>query len=220
LSTSPDAKWYDHQWNGDHPWCWNHFPVELGLGVSPGHYLKFFKQGEVPSFGYFQEWFEHKEFDQPWLNDILDNHKLIYTVHDTPEYLKARFPNCKIVMIDIADNDWSNVVKNQIEKTGCYPAVGVNSSIDKINWQKATGQNTIRDWEKYSNNLTDQEWIKWTEGVMRQEMDVLRSQQHLVDAVFSSANRTNVDAIAQLHKDLGLAYNKELIQKVLDSFKI
>lgn len=220
LSTSPDAVWYDNPINGEHPWCWNHFPVEVGIGCSPGHYLKWFKAGQVPAFGFYEEWFEGGDFNQQWLTDILDNNKLIYTAHDSPAYLKEHFPNCKIIMIDIADSDWPNCVRNQVEKTGSYPAIGVNSSPEKLLWHSATQQNTVRDWEKYSNNLTDREWIDWTEKTMRQEMEVLRSQSHLVDYVFSSADRTNVDAILTAHKELGLAYDKDLIQKVLDAFNL
>ena len=45
-------------------------------------------------------------------------------------------------------------------------------------------------------------------------------QYNLVDSIFSSADRLNVEAIIQVHKDLNLAYDKKLIQLVLDSFNL
>ena len=228
LMTSTDAKWYDHPANGKHPWHWNHFPVELGIGVSPGHFLKFFKLAdsnalrariEVPSFGVFENKGGRGDFSQMWLTQLLDAHRIIYPVHYDSAYIKKHFPNSKIVTVDIAPEDWKQAVINQIQATGNYPAFGAfDATHEKQQWRKKTNQNSMRDWEKYSNNLNDQEWVVWTANQMKDELEILNSQKHLADTVFSTKDRTSVDAIIKLHEDLGMTYNKDLVQKVLDSF--
>ena len=229
LLTSPDATWYNHPANGKHPWSWNQFPVETGLASAPAHFLKFFKLDddpslgsriEVPSFGFYEEFFPIGSFDQTWLTTMLDTSKIICPVHDTPEVIRQHFPNCKIVMIDVPETDYDKVIKNHIEKSGSYNVVGVNSKQDKLDWSKLTHQNSLRDWEKYSNNLTDQEWVNWTAYRIIHKIKVLHSQQNLVDSVLSSSNRLDIESIIQVHKELEINYDTNSIQLVLDSFNL
>ena len=54
LMTGPDTTWYDHPVNGRTPWEWNHFQTEVGWGVSPSHFAKFFKTGDTFDFDFLQ----------------------------------------------------------------------------------------------------------------------------------------------------------------------
>jgi hypothetical protein len=51
-------------------------------------------------------------------NDIMNNGQYIsWVVHDEPEYLLARFPNCKIIHL----KDPANVVERYLETTALFP---------------------------------------------------------------------------------------------------
>ena len=228
LLTSPDTLWYDHPANGGAPWRWNHFPIELGIGVSPGHYLKFYKKGdskspkdrvEMPTLGTNMNLGGHGDFNQPWVLELLNHYKIIYSCHDDPAHVRQHFPNAKIIMVDIDPDNWAAVVANQIQATGNYPAMGAfDANHDKQQWRKKTNQNSMRDWEKWSNNLTDEEWVVWTSRQMQEEDRVYKQTLDQADAVFSTKDRWNKAAIIQLHKDVGLTPDPDGIQRVLDAF--
>jgi len=237
LMTSPDVTWYDNPVNGDSPWTWNHFPTELGWGTSISHYLRFFNsvsdnvwidRKDVPGFGQWNQWHpagDEDRFSDAWISDILANKKLIYTTHDYPEYLKSRFPNCKVVCVRISDNDWVNCVKNHIEKTGSYNAIlkGISDPIlepDKFEWHKKTNQTMIRDWEKYKLGFNDEEYVAYIVNDMKSQENIRKNQSQHIDCYFDTNDKFNLDAIHQLHIDLGLAFDEELATKVLNAFNL
>jgi len=238
LMTSPDSVWYDHPLNGDHPWEWNHFPPasNMSWGVAPAHFVMFFKTSKsavcrfdnfnlLPYFGEQQLWTDRATpelFNQDWIVDILNSKKIIYSTHNSPEYLKKRFPNCKVILINVSDSDWFNVVKNQIEKTGSFSTMYhlFNAPEDIQNWHSLTGQDLLRDCIKHKHKLNDTDFVKWTAKTLRADMDDLNNSKHLADYVFESKNRTDVDAIVKLHKEIGLKPNTKSIQRVLDAFDL
>ena len=237
LMASPDVSNYDHPLNGDNVWSWNHFPASSGWGTGISHYVRFFDDGganpwvnrkDIPSFGQWNQWHpknDEERFSEDWISEILVNKKLIYTTHDYPEYVKTRFPNSKVVCVQISDNDWVNCVKNHIEKTGSYNAVieGLTDPIlesDKFTWHKKSGQNMLRDWEKYKLGLNDEEYVSYIVNDMKTQESIRRNQPAHIDCYFDSENKFNIDAIEQLHKELGITFDAETTRKVLDSFNL
>ncbi len=237
LMTGPDVAWYDNPVNGDSPWHWNHFPTWSGWGTGISHYLRFFKSNDdvvwhsrkdIPSFGHWNQWHpkdDEEKFSQEWISELVDKTKLIYTTHDYPEYLKSRFPNSKVICVRISDDDWVNCVKNHIEKTGCYTAIinGVSDPIleaDKFEWNKKTGHSMFRDWEKYKHNLSDEQYVEYIVNNMKEQESIRKNQTNFIDAYFDTKNKFNVEAIEQLHKDIGIRYNTDNIKKVLDAFNL
>lgn len=230
LMTSPNVHWYDHPSNGENPWTWNHFPVESGLNVSPNHFVRAFDVGHpylwmdpklVPSVGFYEEFLSTEHlFDAPYLKDYLDSGYLLVTAHDSPAFLRQHFPNSKIISIVVDNDDWPAVVKNHIEKSGNYRAffdIDPNAPDDKVVWYRKTWRNTIRDWQQHKHNLSEEQWIEWT---VKELQKIDASLHNGADYVFASKGRSNLDAIVDLHTALGLEYNQEHIQKVIDAFNL
>jgi hypothetical protein len=227
LATSPDVKWYGFHYNGDNPWNWNHFPPNLSFGISPGHFIPWFdSERRIHGFGRYQKWNKTavtEMYNEPWLLEILDKQKIVYQSHDNPDYLRARFPNAKIILIDIDDNDWLAIIKNHIEKSGSYTAIldnGQDIDPELKAWASSTGKLLSRDWEQYSMGLTTEEWIAWHVNDIKQDMAQKRLSADCADVVFHSSNRLNAEAIVDTHIKLGIEHNRDHIQKVLDSFNL
>lgn len=228
LMTSKDAVWYDNPINGTVPWEWNHLPSFTGFGCSPNHLIKQFKNTKmVPFLDDFSDWADvgtYETFNEKWLTDILDSKRIVYPCHDHPKYLRERFPNSKIILIDVDQQDWKNCIKNQIEKTGSYAAVIPNTKTaqgERALWSKETGLSLFRDWQQHQNNLqTTEEWIKWTVEDMMSEMSIMKAQLEFVDSVLKSNDRNSIDSLVKVHNDIGLTPNVEDIQKVLNAFNL
>lgn len=237
LMTGPDTAWYDHPVNGDRPWNWNHFPVWSGWGTGFSHFIRGFNiddqhswhtKRDIPGFGQWNQWHpkgDENRFSEEWINELALKTKLVYTTHDYPEYLKSRFPNCKVVCVRISDNDWVNCVKNQLEKTGSYTTIlnGITDPIseaDKFDWSNKTGFSLLRDWEKYKLNLNDEEYVEYTVKVMQEQESIRKNQNDFIDCFFDTENKFNIDAIVQLHKDLDISHDADRIKKVLDAFNL
>lgn len=237
LMTSPDVHWYDHKINGESPWHWNHFPTEVGWQVALGHWTRVFDLNgsyrlwdtrvKVPSAGAFSDSFyiaPEEMFDTKELIELLDEKYVLVATHDTPEFLKAEFPNCKVVAINVTEGDWINVIKNHITASGNYRAFIDGSNNKDIEEQKAwyasTFRNTMRDWQQYQMKLTEEEWIEWTVKSLKETASNIVSKQEHIDYLFESSNRNNVEEITKIFQQLNIRYVEEDIRKVLNAFNL
>lgn len=237
LMTSPDVHWYDHKINGDTPWSWNHFPTEVGWQVSLGHWTRVFDLNgsyrlwdtrvKVPSAGSFSDSFyipPEEMFNAPELIDLLNEKYVLVATHDTPEFLKSEFPNCKVIAINVADTDWVNVVKNHITASGNYRAFidGSNNADieEQKEWYANTYRNTMRDWQQYKMKLTEEEWIEWTVQSLKETVKEITAKPQYIDYMFTSSNRSNVDEISKIFEHLDIRYSREDIEKVLYAFNL
>jgi len=227
LCTSPDVHWYDFPLNGEHPWSWNHFTPYYGWGHSLNHFIPWFKDDRrVSGFGYAQQW--HKPatpdlFNQPWMLDKLKVGRLIFNSHDTPGYIRSRFPNAKIILITVTDADWINVITNHIEKSANYPIVlqnGQDHNLEISDWHNNTGRTLFRDWEQHKHNLSQQEWIKWTVDSIKTLMKDMEASASDADVIFNSSNRKDLNSLLQLHKDLKINADSYGINKVISEFDL
>lgn len=230
LATSPDIRWYDFHYNGSTPWDWNHFPPNIGFGNSPAHFFPWFDisngRQSVPWFGRYQQWDNEatsERFQQPWLIDILKDKKLVYQSHDDPDYLRSRFPNAKIILLDVHSDDILAVAKNHLDKTGSYPAfVDHGQYIDPKmkEWSGKTTFGLLRDWEQYNLNLTTKEWVYHHVSEIKKDIAVKKSKSEFADIVFSTKDRQDVESLVKLHEQLGIRYNLQGIAQVLESFNL
>jgi hypothetical protein len=227
LCTSPDVVWYDFPYNGEHPWIWNHFTPVFGFGHSMNHFVPWFENGNrVSGFGFTQQWHvpaTFEIFNQDWILKIQETQNLILNTHDTPAYIRKRFPNSKIVLIVVEPDDWFNVVRNHIDKSSNYPIIynnGQEQNPDILDWHNKTSHIMWRDWEQYSNKLTNEEWIEWSVKKLKNTMETLLESKSDADAIFYSSGRSNADKLVDLHNTLKISHIKEDIQKVLDAYNL
>ena len=237
LMTSPDVHYYDHPVNGPHPWSWNHFPADTGWHIAPAHFLRAFSDKNksfrmwdfrisVPTRGiiYDEDFaFPDDAFQKKELIELLDEKKLVVPGHETPEYIRERFPNASIVSIKVQNEDWINVAKNQITATGNFKAFlkGTKSyTEEKQRWHTNTHQSSNRDWQRYSMNLNEEEWVRWTINYIKELDQSINVRPELINYQLQSTHRQNVDELIKMFEVLNLRYNREDIIRVLNSFNL
>lgn len=227
LCTSPDVVWYDFPYNGNNPWTWNHFTPAFGFGHSMNHFVPWFENGnKTPGFGFTQQWHvpaTFEIFNQDWILKKQETQNLILNTHDTPAYLRKRFPNSKIVLISVEENDWLAVVKNHIDKSSNYPVIyhnGQEQNPEIMDWHNKTGHIMWRDWEQYKHNLSNESWIQWSVEKLKSTMSDLLESADQADSVFSSSSRANIDNLVKLHRTINIDHNSEDIQKVIDAYNL
>jgi hypothetical protein len=233
LATSPEIKWYDHPKNGKVPWEWNHFTADQSYSVSSSHFLRYFDSGDhqfdhskiVPAFGWFLQGQDVNSslFNEPWLTKILDQHILVYPTHDYPQYIRQKFPNSCIIVIDVDEDALPSVLKNQFEKTSNYRSIRRIPGLDneqKTNWSHKYNQDIIRDWEQYNLNLNQDEWFEYTCKWIIKDIVHRQREFEYADYIFQSKDKTNLSKIIEMHTSINLEYNRDHITKVLTAFDL
>jgi hypothetical protein len=133
--------WYEAIRNGKYPW--RIFPSDQvkGKDISPYHFDRRTNTDMIPLVGERIERFWNAEdfntlYSTVWnqqmsaagADAIISNGKsLVWVIHDTAEYILAKFPNAKI--INLVDQDINYVIERYLKTTALFPVTIENRNL-------------------------------------------------------------------------------------------
>ena len=133
ISCFNNVYWYSAGRNGYDPWDVYVHDKVVGKNISEYHYDRYVKEFQVPIVGerIEQYWHEEdvdkfyhsiwsKQIRNPEFMKIIEQKYLHWILHDLPDNLLKRFPNCKIIAL--IDTDKTSTVKRYVETTANFPA--------------------------------------------------------------------------------------------------
>jgi len=134
ISCFNNVFWYANGRNGYNPWDIYQNDRVAGKNISGRHYDRYIGYQMVPLVGERIECYWEQDdldifYNEVWATEMLksgaisvmDNDMYIsWIVHDTPQYIRSRFPNAKIV--NLIDTDIDKIANRYLTKTSHFPA--------------------------------------------------------------------------------------------------
>lgn len=133
ISCFNNVFWYSNGRNGYTPWDIYQNDRVAGKNISGKHYDRYIGYQMVPLAGERIECYWEQDdidtfYNTVWATEmlksgaisIMDNDMYIsWIVHDTPQYIRSRFPNAKIV--NLFDTDIDQIAKRYLTTTSHFP---------------------------------------------------------------------------------------------------
>jgi hypothetical protein len=167
LSCFNNVFWYSNGRNGHDPWLVYVNNRVSGKQISENHYDRYIGHQMVPLAGkriecYWNDTDLDYFYNNVWSDKMLscgataiikNNMYISWIVHDTPQYIRNRFPNAKIV--NLIDTNISQVSNRYVQTTALYPAFIKNSEL------KPTYDTKHTEILKYNPNPTYRDLWMW-----------------------------------------------------------
>ena len=174
VSCLDNVYWYSHEFNGLNPYDVSYNNVVNGKDISPYHFDRLHKNKILPVVGErLERYFDSADYDEVYdlwnnhmdsagIDQIMENKYVLYVLHDKPENILKRFPNCKI--INLVDIDIELTADRYMNTTALFP-IHINSIVPKpryintfneklIELRSVTSKPTYRDFWAYTKYNT------------------------------------------------------------------
>lgn len=232
ISCIDNVYWYaDKKTNGINPWDIFLTDSVKGKNISPYHFDRITPKNIIPLLGERAEryWFEFdvdQFYTQVWsqsmyaagADEIINSGKyVLWVVHDTPQYLLARFPNAKI--INLVDKDIDTVIERYLKTTALFPIVINNKSIkpDYLNDFSLS----IEELKAINPSPTYRDFWAWNQYTLPVYIDKLNVEYK--SYVSNMLNKQNAERIKENPKYINVTWddlNIDSIIKYLDATSI
>lgn len=169
VSCLDNVYWYSHENNGINPWDVSSNDIVSGKNISKYHYDRLINNTMVPLVGHrIERYWDHGDFEHYYrlwacgmetsgANSIMNNGQYIsWVLHDQPDVLKNRFPNCKIIHL----KDPDDVLDRFMRTTALFP-IHIRNTQYKPSYYSNFGSD-IEHLIKYNSNPTHRDYWAWT----------------------------------------------------------
>lgn len=169
ISCLDNVYWYSHVNNGINPWDASNNDIVAGKNISKYHYDRLINDTMVPLVGHrIERYWDSADFDHYYrlwtsgmelsgANDIINSGQYIsWVLHDQPDVLRNRFPNCKIIHL----KDPENVLDRFMQTTALFP-IHIRNIQYKPSYHSFFGAD-IEHLLKYNSNPSHRDYWAWT----------------------------------------------------------